>query len=383
MRTNLYCNNDYVIVGVNVSEQYKTFSNSIVTGASMTVTIYDVAKLAGVSTRTVSRVVNQQGEISEETRAHVQAVIDTLGYRPNILARSLVSQRSHMIGVAAWGLDYFAPSRIVVGIEQRSSELGYSLFLNLISHPTAAGAKIILYTLADHHVDGIIWAIPEVDENHEWIQHLSLNDLPPIVFLNMQPQSGLETISVDNHLGGYLATQHLIDQGCQAIGMISGSPGWWESHERMVGWQDALVRAGFDPIPRRIVQADWSVETGMLAMQKLLSQAPEIDGVFASSDDIALGALTAAKRAGRRIPEDLALVGFDNIPQSAYFQPPLSTIDQPLSRTGQTAVDLLLERIESRQSKNKHSNDNVRAKALTLEPRLVVRESSCQKGSEP
>lgn len=342
----------------------------------MTVTIHDVAKQAGVSTKTVSRVVNGQGEISAQTRARVQAVIDELGYRPNILARSLVSQRSNMLGVVTWGLDYYAPSRIVVGIEQRSSQLGYSLFLHLMSHPTDAGAEKILNTLADHRVDGIIWAIPEVGANHEWIRRVSLDNLPPIVFLNTQSRTGLDTIAVDNHRGGELAAQHLIARGCRNIGVIKGPPGWWEAEERFTGWQNALARAGLAAPPQRIVQAEWSVETGMQAMQRLLTQAPETDGVFAGSDDIALGALTAAIQSGCRIPADLALVGFDNIPQSAYFHPPLTTIDQPLSRTGRAAVDLLLERIEHRRNGGSEASMTAGANALKLEPRLVIRASS-------
>lgn len=342
----------------------------------MAVTIHDVAKRAGVSTKTVSRVVNQQGELSEATRLRVQAVIDELGYRPNILARSLVSQRSGILGVVVWGLDHFAPSRNVVGIEQRSSELGYSLFLHLLLHPTDAGAEQILNTLADHRVEGILWAIPEVSGNHDWLQRTSLDNLPPIVFLNTHPQPGLDTIAVDNRLGGALAVRHLLAQGRRSIGLISGPDGWWETQERRAGWLEALAEAGIEPSPQRMVAADWSVESGEAAMQRLLEQDPTIDAVFACSDDIALGALTAAKRAGRRVPEDLALVGFDNIPQAGYFQPPLSTIDQPLARTGRAAVDRLLERIEQRRAGKTVPPDQPGASALHLEPRLVVRASS-------
>jgi DNA-binding LacI/PurR family transcriptional regulator len=342
----------------------------------MKVTIREVAKRAGVSIKTVSRVINQQGEIRAETRAHVQAVIDELGYRPNILARSLVSQRSHMLGVVAWGIDHFAPSRIVVGIEQRSSELGYSLFLHLVPHPSDAGAERILNTLADHRVEGIIWAIPEVDENHAWIQHLSLANLPPIVFLSAGSRFGFHSIAVDNRRGGELAAQHLIDQGCQKVGLISGPPGWWETNERRAGWEDALKRAGLETAVRLVAQSDWSVEGGDLAMQRLLEQSPDIDAVFASSDDIALGAISAVQRSGRQIPKDLALVGFDNIPQSGYFNPPLTTIDQPLSRTGRTAVDLLLECIEINRTEREDKSSPDSTRALHLEPRLVVRASS-------
>jgi DNA-binding LacI/PurR family transcriptional regulator len=338
----------------------------------MKITIHEVAKQAGVSTKTVSRVVNGQGEISEETRRRVQGVIDALGYRPNILARSLVNQRSNMLGVVAWGLDNYAPSRIVMGIEQRSSELGYSLFLHLVSHPNDTSAERILNTLADHRVEGIIWAIPEVGDNHAWLQRISLTNLPPIVFLNTQPRPGLDSISVDNRRGGELAVQHLVEQGRQRIGLISGPPDWWETRERQAGWQNALLRAGREPAPRRMVASDWSVEGGAQAMQRLLEQDPQIDAVFASSDDIALGALATATRCGRHVPADLALVGFDNIPQSAYFQPPLTTIDQPLARTGRAAVELLLERIAHGSAEDAE----IRAATLALEPRLVVRASS-------
>jgi LacI family transcriptional regulator len=327
-----------------------------------------------VSTKTVSRVINHQGEIRLETRHRVQAVIDELGYRPNILARSLVSQRSGMLGVVAWGLDYYAPSRIVVGIEQRSRELGYSLFLHLMSHPTDSGAERILNTLADHRVEGIIWAVPEVGENHAWIQLNALKNLPPVVFLSTQGTPGLDSISVDNRRGGDLAVQHLVDQERKRIGIISGPSNWWESRERLAGWQEALLRSGLEPVTKRIAQAEWSVESGAQAMGWLLEQDPGIEAIFASSDDIALGALTAASQAGRRIPEDLALVGFDNIPQSAYFQPPLTTIDQPLSRTGSAAVDVLIKRIENIHSGQEQEPPS----ALALEPRLVVRRSSGQ-----
>jgi len=210
----------------------------------MTVTLQDVARRAGVSPRTVSRVVNQQGEISEATRARIQSVIDELGYRPNYLARSLVSQRSHMLGVAAWGLDYYAPSRIVVSIEQRSRELGYALFLHLLPNPADHSARRIIDTLAAHRVEGIIWAIPEVGDNRAWLSPSVMKNLPPIVFMNMQAQAGLPSVSVDNRKGGYKATTHLLSQGRRKIGLICGPANWWEAQERYAGWREALQQAG-------------------------------------------------------------------------------------------------------------------------------------------
>ena len=145
----------------------------------MHVTLQDVAKLAGVSTKTVSRVVNNQGEISAATRQRVQSAIEQLDYRPNILARSLVNQRTNTLAVVAWGLDYYGPSRTVVGIENKSDELGYSLFLNLLAHPDNAQIDRILDTLVARRVDGIIWAVPEVGGNRLWINPSAFGTAAP------------------------------------------------------------------------------------------------------------------------------------------------------------------------------------------------------------
>src|SRR5512139_3174860 len=212
----------------------------------MHVTLQDVAQLAGVSTKTVSRVVNNQGEISEATRQRVQAAIEELNYRPNILARSLVNQRTNSLAVVAWGIDYYGPSRTVVGIENKADELVYSLFLNLLAQPAKGDNDRILDTLVARRVDGIIWAVPEVGDNRMWINPARLDRLPPIVFLSMAGQTGLTTVSVDNRAGARQAVQHLIDQGRRRIGLITGPLAWWEARERFAGWQDTIRRAGLD-----------------------------------------------------------------------------------------------------------------------------------------
>ncbi len=340
----------------------------------MHVTLQDVAKQAGVSVKTVSRVVNHQGEISEATRKRVQAAIDELGYRPNILARSLVNQRSNTLGVVAWGIDYYGPSRTLLGVEQKSDELGYSLFLNLMAHPVDNNSKRILDTLVARQVDGIIWAVPEVGDNRAWLNTAQIDNLPPIVFLTMPPRVGLNTISVDNHSGGIQVTQHLIREGRRHIGLIAGPLAWWEARERYVGWQEALQQAGLTPSPRLVIEADWSAGTGAAAMQALLDREPHLDAVFACSDQIALGALGVAHRLGRRIPQDIAIVGFDNIPESAYFWPPLTTIYQHLIDIGSLAVEHLHRIIETKRN----SGTDGEPAAISQVPELVIRESSRQ-----
>jgi LacI family transcriptional regulator len=338
------------------------------------VTLQDVAALAGVSIKTVSRVVNNQGEITEATRQRVQAAIDELGYRPNVLARSLVNRRTDALAVVAWGIEYFGPSRIVVGIEQRADELGYSLFLDLVAHPDDLYPERILDTLLARRVDGIIWAVPEVGDNRKWVRPGLLERLPPIVFVSMQAQPGLAITAVNNFSGAKQATRHLIEQGRRKIGTIAGPQAWWEARERCAGWQRTLEENGLSALPTLIVESYWSAAGGERAMEQLLKQTPQIDAVFASSDQIALGALGAIHRSGRRVPQDVAIVGFDNAPESAFYWPPLTTVYQKLVNAGRIAVQNLHQMIEARRQQRGYGE----AAMTLIEPELIVRASSTQ-----
>jgi LacI family transcriptional regulator len=334
------------------------------------VTLQDVASLAGVSIKTVSRVANNQGEISEATRQRVQAAIDELGYRPNVLARSLVNRRTDTLAVVAWGIEYFGPSRMMVGIEQQADELGYSLFLSLVSQPDDLNYDRILDTLLARRVDGIIWAVPEVGDNRKWLRPGLLDRLPPIVFLSMQSHAELTIAAVNNFSGAKQATQHLIEQGRRKIAMITGPQAWWEARERLAGWKNTLEEAGL-PVSSS-VESYWSAAGGERAMQQLLEQTPNIDAVFASSDQIALGALGAIHQSGRRIPDDLAVVGFDNAPESAFYWPPLTTVYQKLVNVGHIAVQNLHQMIEARRQQRSY----IEAAVTLIEPELIIRASS-------
>jgi LacI family transcriptional regulator len=335
------------------------------------VTLEDVARLAGVSTKTVSRVVNAHSEISPATRERVQAAIDQLGYRPNILARSLVNRRSNTLAVVAWGIDYFGPSRTVVGIEQQSDEFGYSLFLNLVARPDDGDVDHLLDELVARRVDGIIWAAPEVADNRHWLNPARLAQLPPIVFLSMAPRPGLSMVSIDNRAGAFAAVQHLIGQGRRRIGHIAGPLAWWEARERAAGWEAALCAAGLPVQPSLSVEGDWTAASGDRALRALLAQAPDLDAIFVGSDQIALGALGAAHSLGRRIPDDLAFVGFDDIPESAFFWPPLTTVHQPLIEAGRSAVQALHSLIGTAALP-----PDANAGVTLIQPNLVIRASS-------
>jgi LacI family transcriptional regulator len=260
-----------------------------------------------------------------------------------------------------------------VGIEQKAAELGYSLFLNLLSNPdNPPSHEQVLSDFVAHRVDGIIWAVPEVGDNRTWIQTERLKQLPPIVFLNMSAQPGFAMVSVNNQKGGRQATQHLIDQGRRKIGIITGPKKWWEARERYLGWKSTLEEAGRKPSPTLAVESNWTSAGGEQAMYQLLKQEPDIDAVFASSDQIALGAMQALSTTGRRIPQDLAIVGFDNMPESAFFAPPLTTMYQHLIDVGCTAVQNLHRMIEVHREGKKP----VEAEATISEPELVVRAST-------
>jgi LacI family transcriptional regulator len=336
------------------------------------VTLQDVADMAGVSPKTVSRVVNRQGEISESTRLRIQAAIDELGYRPNSLARSLSSQRTNTLAAVAWGIEYFGPSRIITGIEQQAEKLGYSMFLVLVGEPDKHDHKVILDELVSRRVDGIIWAVPEVGENRQWFTSEWLEALPPIVFLSMGAQTGAPVIAVDNRGGAEKATRHLLEQGRKRMGLITGPLAWWEARERRAGWRAAMQRAGLEAGEDSIAESYWSSAGGDQAMQELLDRRGDLDGVFASSDQIALGAMAAIHRAGRRVPEDIALVGFDNMPESPYFRPPLTTVHQRLAEVGRIGVRHVHEMIEAKGEERRLLTGAITA----IEPELIIRASS-------
>ncbi len=335
-------------------------------------TLRDVAQRAGVSVKTVSRVVNDQANIAPTTRERVLAAVKELDYRPNILARNLIHQRSDTLAVVAWGMDFYGPSRATVGIEQQAHVLGYSLILNLVSQPIDDHRDSILDALIARRVDGIIWAVPEVGSNRAWIESADLQQLPPTVFLFNEPRPGLATVIVDNRDGARQAAQHLLDGGRRTIGIITGPLATWEARERYAGWQAALGQAGLTPLPAWVVEGEWSAESGERAMRQLLEQAPDLDAVFASSDQIALGALGAAARLGRRVPHDLAIVGYDNIPESAFFIPPLTTVYQQLNQMGRAAVQMLFGMIAARRAGT--ALEETPLKIIT--PELIIRASS-------
>lgn len=335
-------------------------------------TIKQVAKIAEVSTQTVSRVVNDHPDVAPETRNRVRLVIDQLGYQPSALARSLIQQRSYTLGVVTAGLRETGPSRTLNGITSAAEEDGYSLLLKELSRFDIGDVAPVFQALLARHVDGIIWAVPEVGENRNWIHNQSFDLKIPVVYLTMEPVETLTAVSVDNHQGGKMAVSHLLEQGYRHIGHISGPLDWWEARQRMSAWKETLVSSGLEARDEYWTEGNWSSASGRLGAERLFEQYPELDSIFVGNDQMALGVIQFASRRGLKIPQDLGLVGFDDIPESAYFCPPLTTVQQDQHAVGKEAVEETIRMITSLWSESEQTEP----KSIILPPSLVVRESS-------
>lgn len=335
-------------------------------------TIKEVASAAGVSTQTVSRVINNKPDVSAETRKRVKDIVSKLSYQPSALARSLISQRSYTLGVVTAGLRYIGPSRILSGIALAAENAGYSLLLKELPSFDTNDVAPIFQTLLSRHVDGIIWAVPKIGENHNWVNRLPLNVRVPVVYLTMEPQENNSVVSINNYKGGHMAVSHLLEQGYQNIGHISGPMDWWEARQRMTAWKDTLKEAGFQVKDNQWVEGNWSSASGAQAVKNLFLKYPEMDAIFVANDQMALSVLKAAGEKELRIPDDMGIVGFDNIPESADYWPSLTTVQQDQNEVARVAMREMIKTIEA----GWQGLDPVKPRSIMLEPTLVVRKSS-------
>jgi len=340
-------------------------------------TIKQVAKASGVSTQTVSRVINDRPDVSPETRQRIQQVILEMKYQPSALARSLIQQRSYTLGVVTAGLKFNGPSRTLNGIANKAEQLGYALLLKEILQFDTDAIKPLLQNLMARHVDGIVWAVPEVGDNRRRVDEILIDISVPVVFLTMQPRPGVSTVAVDNYAGGSLATRHLLEQGCRQIGHISGPLDWWEARQRKQAWQNTMQKAGIPAPDNACMEGNWSSASAEAAFTKLLEAYPGMEAVFVGNDQMALTVLQIAHRRGLRVPRDLAVVGFDNMAESAYFWPALTTVMNNLYELGCRAVQETVKQIEVvHQDARSGYNENLEPQNILLPPELIVRESS-------
>lgn len=329
-------------------------------------TLEDVAKLAGVHRSTVSRVVNDSPNVSPDVRKRVQRVIQSTGYQPNAAARSLASQRSNMIGlvlprsVSSFFTDPFFP-QLTQGIAFGCNN--YNLTLSLFLAGNREDEEKILPRIARRgFLDGVLIQSGRPDEY--LIDRLTKSNIPNVIIGRPFYSDGLSFIDIDNVNAAFKATQHLLDLGYQRIATITGNNDSTVTADRLEGYKKALGMAGRVFNPDMVAEGDFSEFSGYQAVKALLPLKP--DAIFSQSDIMAAGAIRAMQEAGLRIPEDVAVVGFDDIPIARQQKVQLTTIRQPITRFGIKAVELLIDLME---------NGTKPARRIILDTELVIRES--------
>ncbi len=337
-------------------------------------TIKDVARACGVSTQTISRVLNDRVDVSSATREKVLAVIDQMGYLPNAYARGM-RQQSSTLGVILSGLQHKGISTTLKGITLEAQNLGLDLILKELPNFETTNMKPLIQSLMAQQVMGIIYAAPEVGDNWVQVQKSIPPHCPPIVYLKGNPSSAPLTISIDNYEGAYLVSNHLIEQGYQNIAHISGPLDWFEARERKRGWSQALLDSGRTVSDNSLQEGSWDIASGYDAFERLLKRYTEMDAVFVANDQMALAVLSCAWQHGLKVPEQLGVAGFDGISESAYFIPSLTTIKQDFRGLGALAVRKIKQLQEPEMSSSKVGSDTT-----ILTPDLIIRSSTRRSG---
>jgi len=295
----------------------------------------DVARLAGVSHQTVSRVINGQTNLRPATRERVEQAIRQLGYRPNTAARALVTRRSATIGVIGSKSGYWGPSTVHRTIQAAGREAGYFVSSANLASLTRVELLDAINHLRDQSVEGIV-LISATDEALDVAR--AQEDLGlPVIVVEGDARKTRWTVGVDQVAGAELATQHLIDLGHTEILHVAGPPSWTEARGRMLGWQQAMRGAGLLCAPP--IVGDWSARSGFEAGLEIAGR-PDVTAVFCANDQMALGLLRALAEAGRGVPA-VSVVGFDDIPEAAYLIPPLTTVRQDFTAVGRRAIEIL------------------------------------------
>ncbi|MGD9531179.1 MAG: LacI family DNA-binding transcriptional regulator [Pseudonocardia sp.] len=321
--------------------------------------MFDVARLAGVSHQTVSRVLNDHPNVREATRRRVTAAITELGYRPNRAARALVTGRYRSIGVIAPRSTLYGPASLLAAFEEQAALAGFTVSVSRIRTFDTSVIRSSVVDLLDQRVSAVV-AIAPLPTAAE-----ALDDLPadmPLVAIDGHVAHRGATVTVDQHAGARLATAHLLDAGHAGVWHVSGPEDWFDAAGRVAGWTEELRSRDLDVPP--VVQADWSAASGYRAGQ-LLGRMPEVTAVFAANDAIALGLLHALHELGRRVPQDVSIVGFDDVPEAAHYIPPLTTVRQDFDAVARESLAVLLDRLNGAED----AGDRI------VTPTLVVRDS--------
>lgn len=330
----------------------------------------DVARRAGVSHQTVSRVLNDHPNVRPETKERVMQAIEELAYRRNSSARALVTRRTNTLGVVAFDTTLYGPASTLFGIEQAAREAGY--FISIVSLKTITGKSVseALDYLAERSVDGVIVIAPQRTAAE------ALSALPadvPVVAVEGGRAPDRPVVCVDQVAGATAATEHLLSLGHRTVWHVTGPQNWLEAEARQDAWRAALIAAGA-PVPEA-VPGDWSPRSGHEAGRRLAetrAAGADVTAVFVANDQMALGMLRAFHEAGIEVPRDVSVVGFDDIPEAEFFPPPLTTVRQDFAAVGRNSIGVLLDRIESGPSQP--------PRRVVVPASLIIRASTAARG---
>jgi LacI family transcriptional regulator len=332
------------------------------------VTIADVAERAGVSYQTVSRVINDKPDVSPDTRRRVQEIIAQTGYRPSRIARSLATARTATIGLVVPDIANPFFSDIALGVEQLAYERNYGVLLCNTNEDPAMETDVLLM-LEDKQVDGVIVCGLRQESA---LLRAALARFRAVVLVNRQLDGvALPAVLVDDADGGYQATRHLLQSGRSEIGFVAGPPSSYSGARRMQGYRQALAEAGVQEQPGWVHHCRPGVDSGMEATRDLLTAAPKLSALFCYNDLVAVGASRACAELGLAVPDDVAIVGFDDIRLAALVSPALTTCRVPRVEMGGMAMEMLLKQIDGDGAVG-----NVTADTISIHPKLVIRDSA-------
>jgi len=320
----------------------------------------DVASLAGVSHQTVSRVLNNHPNVREHTRARVLAAIAELGYRPNRAAKALVTGRSQTLGVVAQSSTLFGPASLLTAFADAAAEAGFAVSVATIKDLDRESFRGAVERHRDQRVAGIVVIAPVAAANDAI---LAVEPDMPVVTIDGDPELRRHLVTVDQQEGARLATRHLLDAGHATVWHVSGRAEWFDSRGRIEGWRATLEAAGLEVPP--VLTGDWSAAAGYQA-GLVIARMREATAVFAANDHLALGILRALHERGRRVPEEVSVVGFDDVPEAAYFIPPLTTVRQDFVAVARAGLGSILRQI---------SGDDTEPRQTAIAPVLVERAS--------
>jgi LacI family transcriptional regulator len=327
-------------------------------------TINDIAKRVGLSKASVSRALNGKQDVDPETRERVLELAAQMGYVPSASARALSNGRSNSLGLLVPTLTWPWILEVLRGVAEEIESSGYSLILYTTTAGEDSERAFMSQVVPAGAVDGLALVIPL--GMLDYIERLAKDGLPVVVVDDRGHYPDLPTVATTNVEGGRSATHHLIEQGRRTIAMLNGPHDFGCNRERLEGYKLALRDADLPFEQRHVTDSDFKEDGGASAMAALLSADPKLDAVFAANDLMAFGAMRALRNAGRRVPDDVAVVGFDDLPASAMTHPPLTTVRQPLYEMGRTAASMVMAAVRGESI----------AKRVELPTSLVIRDSS-------